>query len=83
MPLFTDEQYHEILQVRTELKAYRDKVQCYPEYPGEETVEVKFRPRPIDNEVDQLKAGFLFLQNKLNEHTAKSKRAKVNKSKYA
>lgn len=42
--------------------------------PGPDTLQVKqeikptFRPRPIDDEVDQLKAGFLFLQNKINQH---------------
>ena len=34
---------------------------------------VPFRPRPVDKEIDQLKAGFLFLQAKVNELQAKKK----------
>ena len=33
-----------------------------------------FKPRPVDKEIDQLKAGFLYLQNKFNEHLDKSKK---------
>ena len=33
-----------------------------------------FKPRPVDKEIDQLKAGYIHLQNKLNEHLDKSKR---------
>jgi len=32
-----------------------------------------FKPRPIDKEIDQLKAGYIHLQNKLNEHLSKKK----------
>jgi len=32
-----------------------------------------FKPRPVDKEIDQLKAGFIHLQNKLNEHLDKKK----------
>ncbi len=38
-----------------------------------------FRPRPIDNEIDQLKAGFLFLQGKINNHIDKSKKKPQSK----
>ncbi len=31
---------------------------------GEEEIKLVFRPRPIDDEVDQLKAGFIHLQKK-------------------
>ena len=30
-----------------------------------------FRPRPVDREIDQLKAVYIHLQNKLNEHLDK------------
>lgn len=30
-----------------------------------------FRPRPVDKEIDQLKAGYIHLQNKLNKHLDK------------
>ena len=43
-----------------------------PEEPKE--VKPAFRPRPIDDEVDQLKSGFLHLQRKLNEHTDATKK---------
>ena len=33
-----------------------------------------FRPRPVDKEIDQLKAVYIHLQNKLNEHLDKSKK---------
>jgi hypothetical protein len=36
-----------------------------------------FKPRPVDKEIDQLKAGYIHLQNKLNEHLDK----KINKDK--
>ena len=39
-----------------------------------------FRPRPVDKEIDQLKAQILYLQNKLNEHIDESKTGK-NKDK--
>jgi len=32
-----------------------------------------FRPRPIDKEIDQLKAGYIHLQNKLNTYIDKKK----------
>jgi len=32
-----------------------------------------FRPRPVDKEIDQLKVGYIHLQNKLDEHLVKSK----------
>ena len=35
-----------------------------------------FKPRPVDKEIDQLKAGYIHLQSKLNEHLDKSKTAK-------
>lgn len=34
-----------------------------------------FRPRPVDKEIDQLKAQNLYLQSKLNEHIDKSKKS--------
>jgi len=30
-----------------------------------------FKPRPVDKEIDQLKAGYIHLQNKLNEYIDK------------
>ena len=33
-----------------------------------------FKPRPVDKKIDQLKAGFIHLQNKLNEHLDKKKK---------
>ena len=39
----------------------------------EEDIKPVFHPRPIDNEVDQLKAGFLYLNRKLNELQDKKK----------
>ena len=38
-----------------------------------------FRPRPVDKEIDQLKTGFVDLQNRLNKHMDKKK--KYNKYK--
>ena len=35
-----------------------------------------FRPRPVDKDIDQLKAGFIHLQNKLNEYIDKNKNGK-------
>ena len=32
-----------------------------------------FKPRPVDKEIDQLKAGYIHLQSKLNEHLDKKK----------
>ena len=32
-----------------------------------------FKPRPVDKEIDQLKAGFIYLQNKVNTLTDKKK----------
>ena len=32
-----------------------------------------FRPRPIDDEIDQLKSKLIYFQNKFNEHVDKSK----------
>ena len=37
-------------------------------------IEPVFRARPVDREIDQLKAGLLYLQNKLNGHLDKSKK---------
>lgn len=77
--LFTDEQMIEIGRARDRLGIYRSKVQPYPAYPPEEAsplqVEPKpiFRPRPVDAEIDQLRAGFLFLQKRVNELQAKKK----------
>lgn len=53
---------------------HRPVCESCPESPEEPEVKPVFRPRPIDNEVDQLKAGFLHLQGKLNEHIDSSKR---------
>jgi len=51
---------------------YCDKPTYYREL---ETIksEIKpvFKPRPVDKEIDQLKAGYLHLQNKLNDLTIK------------
>ena len=70
MPIFTDEIWNEIYACRARLEAYQNKIQPYPPYPpsqGEVKPEPVFRPRPVDKEIDQLKAGFLFLQAKVNE----------------
>ena len=32
-----------------------------------------FKPRPVDREIDQLKGGFIHIQNKLNEHLDRKK----------
>lgn len=42
--------------------------------PIQEEIKPVFKPRPVDDEIDQLKAGFLFLQNKLNKHIDASKK---------
>ena len=49
-----------------------------PYHREEPKVEIQpvFRPRPIDKEIDQLKAHVLHLQNKLNEYIDNSKTAK-------
>jgi len=39
-------------------------------------VQPAYRPRPVDREIDQLKSGFLYLQNKVNELQATKKKAK-------
>ena len=46
---------------------YRELEQAKPE------IRPIFRPRPVDKEIDQLKAGYIHLQKKLNEHLDKSK----------
>ena len=73
---FTNEEWQDIDEARARLQAYKDKVQPYPAYPEDNAPpEIKpiFRARPVDTEIDQLKAGFLFLQRKLAEHTDKAK----------
>ena len=48
-----------------------------PSKPRIETeIQPIFKPRPVDKEIDQLKAGYIHLQNKLNGHLDKSKIAK-------
>ncbi len=80
MPRFTPEQWREIEVARLRLEAIRDKVQPYPPYPSGDTPQIQqqpiFRPRQIDREIDQLKGGFLFLQNKINEHIDTIKKLK-------
>jgi len=56
----------EILTTNERLAILEDKKEIQP----------VFRPRPVDKEIDQLKAGYIHLQNKLNEHLDKSKTAK-------
>ena len=46
---------------------YRDLEQTKSE------IQPVFRPRPVDKEIDQLKAGYIHLQNKLYEHLDKKK----------
>ena len=48
---------------------FRDLEQSYESRPR-----IIYKRRPVDNEIDQLKSGFLHLQNKLNEHLDKSKK---------
>jgi hypothetical protein len=44
-----------------------------------ETIKTEIKPvfRPVDREIDQLKAGFIHLQNKVNELN----KSKINKNK--
>jgi hypothetical protein len=37
-----------------------------------------FRPRPVDKEIDQLKARYIHIQNKLNAHLDKKKKQGLN-----
>lgn len=52
----------------------RPECESCPESPKEPEIKPIFRPRPIDKELDQLKAGFIHLQGKLNEHIDISKK---------
>lgn len=40
----------------------------------EREVEIRYRPRPIDKEIDQLKGGFIHIQKVINEHVDASKK---------
>jgi len=40
-----------------------------------EPVKVIYRRRPVDDEIDQLKSGFVHIQNVLNEHVDAAKKA--------
>ena len=76
MPIFTEEIWKEIYASRAQLEAYKNKIQPYPPYSpyqGEVKPKPVFRPRPVDKEIDQLKAGFLFLQAKVNELQARKR----------
>ena len=46
---------------------YRDLEQPKPE------IQPVFKSRPVDKEIDQLKAGYIHLQNRMNEHLDKKK----------
>ena len=54
---------------------YCDKSNYYRELETMKS-EIKpvFRPRPVDKEIDQLKAGYIHLQNKLNEYIKNKKK---------
>jgi len=53
---------------------YCNKPQYYRELEqSKPKIQPASRPRPVDKEIDQLKAGYIHLQNKLNEHLNKSK----------
>jgi len=75
---FSKEQWDEIYAARARLQAFKLKIQPYPIDDNIQTITAKpiFKPRPIDYEIDQLKAGFIHLQNKLNEHIDKAKNGK-------
>ena len=54
----------DILTIKERLDVLEDRKEIQP----------VFNPRPVDREIDQLKAGFLHLQNKINKHLDKSKK---------
>jgi len=75
-------QYPELGNVFAEFEnriSFLENSLSYQEEPKTE-IQPIFRPRPVDKEIDQLKAGFIHLQNKLNGYIDKSKTAK-NKDK--
>lgn len=80
----TKEHWREIDEARARLEAFRFKVQPYPAYPeGQASTPLVpvFRPRPVDAELDQLKSGFNYLQNKLNLQIDAAKQAVTNQAK--
>lgn len=84
MPKFTDAQMIDILRARERLLAIKNKAQPYPEYPFEEPPRPEPAPTYTGSRLMQLEAGFLHLQNKLNEHVDAAKKVKEKKyTKYA
>ena len=48
----------------------------------EREVEIRYRPRPVDKEIDQLKGGFIHIQKVINEHVDASKKKAKKPSTY-
>ena len=72
-------QYPELGEVFAEFEnriSYLENSQSYHKEESESEIQPVFRPRPVDKELDQLKAGFIHLQNKLNEYIDKNKNGK-------
>ena len=63
------------------MQAIKDKIEIYPPYPEASTnspypsPRVIFRPRPIADEIDQLKARVIHAESKLQEHIKASMEA--------
>ena len=68
---------------KARLEEYKNKIQPYPAYSEENPPEIKiyFRSRPIDDEVDQLKAGFIHLQKKHAEMMLAIDKVRIKKPK--
>ena len=77
-PNFSKEQWKEIENARARLSAFKDKIQPYPILPEETPVQVSqeaMTPKQWDA-VTQLRAGYIHLQKKLNEHLDASRKRK-------
>jgi hypothetical protein len=69
-------QYPELGEVFAELEnriSYLENSLTYHQEEPKLEIQPVFKPRPVDKEIDQLKAGYLHLENKINEHLIKSK----------
>ena len=69
-PNFSNEQWKEIEEARERLSAFKEKIQPYPVLPEKILAKVsqeEWVPKQWDA-ITQLRAGYIHLQKKLNEH---------------
>ncbi len=80
--LFTEEGYREVLKFRDRTNEYLNKIHPYPPLPSLEPQGEALPVVPIENhspyrnehDLQQIKASFIYLQNKLNEHLDRKKK---------